>query len=210
MSGEDTATAGIRNRRPAKTSDLTSVDRNLLEKMTDPESLEHRYIRNIVGPFDAKELTRAVENPGSDRRELGAMIGAAAAAKDSRFRYLLERDELRGDEKIRPYLLAYDYAVNGNEAALNELLEQHRQRQGGGWDDVEVSALACVDEWDKTRLAFSARVLSGDGTGADERYSFWLARRYRFTGSSSFPKDYGAFQEDLQGLWAALPDAAAK
>jgi hypothetical protein len=44
--------------------------------------------------------------------------------------------------------------------------------------------------------------MSADGAGGDERYGFWLKRRYFFPDSKDFPNNYQAFCRDLAQLQA--------
>ncbi|BCU76740.1 hypothetical protein [Luteolibacter sp. LG18] len=194
--------------RPAKTGKVEAIDEALLAKMRAPESYEHVFVRKLLTPFDPEELVRYAEQPDLNPSVFAGLLGRAVAEKNPRFRYLLERKDLRDNEELSPFLLAYDYAVNGNRAALDELLQRHRDGTKN-WGTWEITALSYVDEWDQTREALGSRLLSGDGASGDERYGFWLTRRYLFPANPAFPKDYQAFQADLLELQRQAPPRPA-
>lgn len=162
------------------------------------------YESNLVGdmllPFDPEELKQLAAQPGRDQRRLTELILRAAAEKDGSFGDLPGREELRGDPAVETALLIYDYAVNGNGGALQKVLQRHDEAADGNrrsWDTNEIWALSYIGEWELTRQALASRLLSGDGTGGDARYAFWLRRRFLFPQDKSFPDTYEAFQEEI-------------
>ena len=167
-----------------------------LEEAYKEDTYESRLARGVLEPYDDRSLVLMAEKPIQDTRVFSDLVLRAAAEKDAKFKYLLERKDLREDSRVSFALDAYDYNVNGNRAALELILASQVNNQPG-WDSNEVWALSCIDEWDLTKKALEARIMSGDGTGGDARYAFWLKRRILFPNSKAFPKDYQKFQEDL-------------
>lgn len=114
---------------------------------------------------------------------------------------MMERKDLRESSRVNLAMLAYDYEANENQVALDEILTSldNTMKDGGSTDSDELMVLAYVDEWEKTRDKLVAHKLSGDGTGGDALYSFWLKRRTLFPHNPDFPKDYNGFRDQLSG-----------
>jgi tRNA A-37 threonylcarbamoyl transferase component Bud32/tetratricopeptide (TPR) repeat protein len=140
----------------------------------DFRTWEESFIKSIGGsynptiPFNPEELKQLAANPKSeaDFRRLARLINRAGAEKDGSFQYLLEKPELRKDEEVNLALIAYDYSVNGNPKALDELLAR-LAREMTGSDSSVAATLAFVDEWDRVPKAMDAHFAGADGSGGD-------------------------------------------
>lgn len=170
-----------------------------VKKIFENGTYESSLLSDLLEPFDQEELVQLAAHPEKDTGgRLVRLILHAVADRDTRFQYMLDQKELRNDPEIDLALLAYDYSVNHNESALKTILSQHAtQVNWHGWDSGTVLVLAYVDEWKLTKEALEAHVMSGDGSGADAAYSFWLTRRYLFPKDQNFPRDYRQFRNDL-------------
>lgn len=167
-----------------------------LEEAYKEGTYENGLARGVVEPYDDRSLALMAEKPIKDTRVFSDLVFRAAAEKDPKFKYLLERKELREDPRVSVALDAYDYNVNGNRAALESILSSQVNNKPG-WNSKEVWALSAIDEWDLTKKALESSVMSGDGSGGSARYAFWLKRRILFPDNQEFPKDYQRFWEDL-------------
>lgn len=184
---------------PAKPRQEPSKTDERLKRIWETGTYENNLMRHQLEPFDAERLRHLVSDPVNVNIEACSLILRAAAEKDARFQDLLKREDLRKELPVDMALSAYDYSVNGNRKALDHILEAHRAagRENGGWGSAATWALSYVDEWNLTKEALGSHVMSGDGAGADERYAFWLIRRYYFPNNREFPTDYTRFTEDL-------------
>jgi hypothetical protein len=175
------------------------------------------YEYNLVGkrllrPIDEALLKRLVAHPdetGDHDFALSTWLLRIAAEGDRKYLWLLDSKELRkggdpGREEIFDILLAYDYNVNGNQKALEVLLDRLRKamKEERSWGVPHLFALAAVNEWDLCRQALGSHGLSADGSGGDERYGFWLTRRYFFPDDKKFPDKHETFCRDLAQLQA--------
>lgn len=135
---------------------------------------------DVVNPFDQEELARLAEKPGKDPRRLTDLIHRAAAEKDVRFRYLVDQQNLRQEPAMDLAVSAYDYAVNGNQKALDHILEIHSKEPFGS-DSDSVVTLSYIDEWDVTIKAYETHFSQGsDGSGSIAREAFWTKRKHLF------------------------------
>ena len=158
---------------------------------------ENEYEFSPLPPFNQEELERIARSPHKDLGRMAYLIHRAAAEKDTRFRYLLDQPELRDAEALDRApamdlaLAAYDYSVNGNEEALDHILEIHA-RESPGSDSDSVVTLGYLDEWDRTIEAYHAHFAQGtDGAGGDAKRGFWEKRK------RLFPHEYLKFQREL-------------
>jgi tetratricopeptide (TPR) repeat protein len=151
---------------------------------------EEEFIQSIGGsynptiPFKPGELRQLAAKPESemdemDYRHLAELICRAGAEKDSGFRYLLEKPELRKDEEVNLALIAYDYSINGNPKALDELLSKLAKEKTGS-DSSVAATLAFVDEWDRVPKAMKAHFVGADGSGGDLKGICMAWRAYLF------------------------------
>lgn len=129
--------------------------------------------------FDPAELTRLAAEPKKNFRRLMWLINRAGAEKDTNFRYLLEQKDLRQDAAVNLALLGYDYSVNGNGKALDELLATLAKEPVGS-DSSVVVALSFVDEWDRVQKAVTAHFAATDGAGSYAKHGFENIRSYLF------------------------------
>lgn len=190
--------------------DLTRVDRKveLTAMLGKKGSYEYNLVgRRLLRPIDDELLKQLVANPkasGDHGFILSTWLSRVAAEGDPKYRWLLDRDELRKNVETDDLLLAYDYKVNGNQEALKTLLDRLKKamKKEGSWGTPHLFALAAVDEWDLSREALGSHPLSGDGAGGDERYGFWLKRRYFFPDNRDFPDDYRVFRREMNSLQA--------
>ena len=165
--------------------------------------VEDSYENNLVGelliPFDPAELKRLAEDPGENARPMAELVLRAAAEGDRSFRYLLDESMPEDEPGLTLALDAYDYAVNGNQEALDRILAVHVEdfKQGRAGDSNAVWVLAYVNEWDQVKEAFNANPLSGDGSGGDAHYAFWLKRRFLYPDNPRFPKDLADFRKEI-------------
>lgn len=168
------------------------------------DSYEYRLVgKRLLRPIDDALLKRLVEHPeetGEHDYALSTWLLRIAAEGDRKYLWLLDSKELqkggdRAKEEIIDILLAYDYNVNGNKKALDTLLDRVRKAmdQGDGWGAT--FALGAVNEWNLCKQALGG-FGGGDGAGGDERYGFWLTRRYFFRDNKEFPTDYRTFCRD--------------
>lgn len=128
--------------------------------------------------FDPDRLTELAANPPKRSFELEKLISLAASQKDSRFRYILDQENLR--PRFDLALDAYDYAVNNNEVALDRILER-RELEGQGSDSSAVVVLSYLDEWDRTIPEVIEHFANGaDGAAGSCLYSFWKRRKLLF------------------------------
>lgn len=182
-------------------------------KLREKGSYEYNLVgKRLSRPIDEELLKRLVAHPeesGDHDFILSTWLLRIAAEGDRKYLWLLDSKELRkggdpGREEISDLLLAYDYKVNGNPKSLEVLLNRLRKamKEKRSWDVPHLDALAAVDEWDLCRQALGSRRLSADGAAGDERYGFWLKRRYFFPHNKSFPDNYQLFCRDLEQLQA--------
>lgn len=108
---------------------------------------EPDYMGDLREPLDEMELRELAANPRKDRYRFNILICRAAAKKDARFRFLLEQERLREDSWIDMALNAYDYAVNGNNGALQTILDQLANEEPGS-DVDSVLVLSFLGEWE--------------------------------------------------------------
>lgn len=140
----------------------------------DFRTWEEQFDKSIGGsynptiPFKPEELKQLAAKPLSEdrNRDLERLILRAGAEKDASFRYLLDQPELRKDEEVNLVLIAYDYSVNGNTKALDDLLARLAKEKVGS-DSIVVAALAFVDEWDRVPKAIAAHFVHADGSGGE-------------------------------------------
>lgn len=140
----------------------------------DFRTWEEQFDKSIGGsynasiPFKPEELKQLAAKPLSEdrNRDLKRLILRAGAEKDASFRYLLDQPELRKDEEVNLALIAYDYSVNGNTKALDDLLARLAKEKVGS-DSIVVAALAFVDEWDRVPKAVAAHFVHADGSGGE-------------------------------------------
>jgi hypothetical protein len=182
-------------------------------KLREKGSYEYNLVgKRLLRPIDEELLKRLVAQPeetGDHDSILSTWLLRIAAEGDRKYLWLLDSKELRkggdaGREEVADILLAYDYNVNGNQKALEVLLNRLRKamKEKQSWGVPHLYALAAVNEWDRCRQALGSQWLSADGAGGDERYGFWLTRRYFFPDNKSFPDDYQRFCRDLEQLQA--------
>jgi len=141
---------------------------------------------NPLESFDAKELRSLADDTDLDRAERRRflwLILRAAAEKDGDFRDLLDRQDLRDDREFDLALSGYDYAINGNEAALDHILAEDRKLPRGG-DHTTIQVMGFLDEWDRTLRAIRTHEKHADGAGGIAVTSFWTQR------SVFFPDQY--------------------
>ena len=148
-----------------KAQEVDFPDFETWEKLFD-ESIGGSYNASI--PFMPEELRQLAAKPLSEdrNRDLERLILRAGAEKDPSFRYLLDQPELRKDEEVNLALIAYDYSVNGNSKALDDLLARLAKEKVGS-DSIVVAALAFVDEWDRVPKAVAAHFVHADGSGGE-------------------------------------------
>jgi hypothetical protein len=170
-----------------------------VENIRVKDTYENRLAGDLLRPFDPEELRRLAEDPGRSGRRFLELLLRAAADRDASFRHLLDRPELRDDPQAELGLLTYDYAVTGNREALEKILKLHVEAPVGRrtWDSNEIMALAVIGEWDLTRKALVSHCLSGDGSGGDAQYAFWLKRRFLFPRDPGFPQTFEAFGKEM-------------
>ena len=181
------------------------------ERLKTKNSYEYNLMgKRLLRPIDDGLLKLLAAQPEKSRDHdyiLTTWLVRIAAEADRKYLWLLDSKGLRSDgnpfnEEIGAILLAYDYNVNGNQKALDTLLGSLRKsmQEHGTWGLPQLFALAAVNEWDRCRQVFGSQELSADGAGDDERYGFWLKRRYFFPKNNSFPDNYAAFCRDLEQL----------
>jgi hypothetical protein len=145
-------------------------------------------------PLDAEklwELAESVREQGSGYL-IRDLLGRATAEKDARFAELLEWEDLRERTGARLILKAYDYAINGNEEALDEILAEHEAQPKGG-DVNTVVVLAYLDEWERTVPAIVDFYSEGaDGAAGSCRRHFYSTRE------TYFPETYWQLIEDAR------------
>jgi tetratricopeptide (TPR) repeat protein/predicted Ser/Thr protein kinase len=148
-----------------KAQEVDFPDFETWEKQFD-ESIGGSY--NPTIPFKPEELRQLAAKPLSEdrNRDLERLILRAGAEKDPSFRYLLDQPELQKDEEVNLALIAYDYSVNGNPKALDDLLARLAKEKVGS-DSIVVAALAFVDEWDRVPKAVNAHFVHADGSGGE-------------------------------------------
>ena len=167
-----------------------------VSKIWEKGSYEANLLGDVQEPFNPDELVELAKHPKSDSDgRLGRLILRAAAEKDARFCYLLEQENLREDPDLDLVLSAYDYSVNGRQKALEKILARHR-KLAGSWDSETVWVLGYINEWNLTKKALGSQVLSGDGSGTDTAYAFWLTRRHFYPNNSTFPDSYQKFRQE--------------
>ena len=170
------------------------------------------YEYNLVGkrllrPIDdalLKRLAAQPEETGEHDYILSAWLLRIAAEGDLKYLWLLDSKALRNGGEAEDILLAYDYNVNGNKEALRTLLDrlQKAMKENPSWDVPHLYALAAINEWDLCKQALASQALSADGAGGDERYGFWLNRRYFFPDNPAFPADHAEFCKEMAQLQA--------
>lgn len=169
-----------------------------IPEIWENETYEANLLGDVQKPYNPDSLLELAKYPERDSGgNLGDHILRAAAEKDTRFRYLLEQENLREDPDLELVLSAYDYAVNGKQKSLEKILARHR-KLAGSWDSDTVWVLGYIDEWNLTKKALGSRVLSADGAGGDARYAFWLRRRYFYPNNPQFPHDYEKFCREIR------------
>lgn len=166
-----------------------------VSKISVKGSYEAKLLGDDLEPFNPDELVELAKHPKSDSEgRLGRLILRAGAEKDTRFRYLLDQENLRENPELELELSAYDYSVNGNQKALEKILALHTKATSGrSWDSETVWVLGYMDEWNLTKKALGSWVLSADGAGGDSRYAFWLRRRHFYPHNPQFPDHYEKF-----------------
>ena len=141
---------------------------------------------NPLESFDASELRSLANDRDLDhaeRRRFLWLVLRAAAEKDGSFRHLLDRQDLRDDHEFGLALSGYDYAINGNDAALDHILAEDRKLPRGG-DHTTIQVMGFLDEWDRTLRAIRTHEKHADGAGGIAVMSFWMQR------SVFFPDQY--------------------
>ena len=180
-------------RAPSKASDgkeQNRSDRSGKREQTGDGSQRYQGEFSPLPPFDQEKLESLARDPSRNVHQLRDLIHRAAAERDTRFRYLLNQTGLRDEPALDLALSAYDYSVNGNEKALDHILEIHA-KQDPGSDSDSVVTLTYLDEWDRTVNAFHSHFAQGtDGTGGDAQGSFWNKRK------RLFPHQYRKFRSD--------------
>lgn len=176
--------------------------------LTTQGSYEFNIVgRRLMRPIDPqlmRHLARHPEEIPENDYILGSWILRAAVERDESFQDLLENEGLRADINSKAALLAYDYRVNGNEEALDALLDHVRREMNArrSWMLPYLYGLGGVDEWERTKQVLGSVPLSADGAGGCERYAFWLTRRHFFPDHPTFPADYSEFCRELEELQA--------
>jgi hypothetical protein len=183
-------------------------------------SYEHNLVgRRLLRPIDETLLKRLVEQPeetGNHGYILSTWLLRIAAEGDRKYLWLLDRKALRNGGETDDILLAYDYNVNGNKKALETLLDRLRKAmaENRSWGVPHLYALAAINEWDLCKQALGSQAISADGAGGDERYGFWLKRRYFFPESPEFPDNYADFCKEMEHVqletYNARQDASGK
>jgi hypothetical protein len=141
------------------------------------KSDKSKHLSDFEGPLDPAEVNKFVDYPPNRRHHLTTLIYRATVRKDTRFRYLLENDDLRNDPQCANALLAYDYSVNGNEQALGNLLDAHRAEHPGS-DCESVVVLALLNEWDLSISALHEHFTNRfEGSGLGGYKNFWVIRK---------------------------------
>lgn len=186
-------------------SQASSESEQLIDQIRVKGTWEYNLVGDLAEPFDKEKLLRLIDDPNRDERELKNHILRAAAEKDASFRLLLDREDLRTQPDIQLCILAYDYQVNGNPAALEQILTSFDRHiaEGGGTDSMQLKVLSFIEEWDITRDRISSYRLSGDGAGGDVLHAFWLRRRFLYPHHPDFPKDEKVFRQQIDGRPAA-------
>ncbi|MEQ1851955.1 MAG: hypothetical protein ABMA01_10225, partial [Chthoniobacteraceae bacterium] len=167
---------------------------------------------NPFVPEDALRLAAVPTKSKEDIKRLVDMIHQAAVEKAVELRPLLADEKLKAsDDKngsIGFALAAYDYSVNGNKAALQQLLDgmaldDNRKAETAAW------SLNYVDEWDLTMAAWLKHF--GRFSTAEEHDLFWNVREFLY------PENYAAFvakrlaeakldAASLRGVWQGAKD----
>ena len=183
------------------------------------ESYEYNLVgEKLLRPLDEALLKRIVATPPDlefgkhDSNLLRYWLLRIAAEGDRKYLWLLDSKRLQKDDMSNHLLLAYDCNANGNQKALQTLLDRARKvmRDHGTWHGGPcLFALAAVNEWEQCRQELASHDLSADGAGDDERYGFWLKRRYFFPDNKSFPGNYAAFCRDLEQLQTKAEQGSA-
>ena len=198
--------------RTRETRAATKPAKDPVENIRVKDTYENRLAGDLLRPFDPEELKQLAADRGRNERRFLELLLRAAAERDASFRHLLDRPDLREEAQAELGLLTYDYAITGNREALEKILKLHVEAPEGRrtWDSNEIMALAVIGEWDLTRKALVSHCLSGDGTGGDAQYAFWLKRRFLFPRDPGFPQTFEAFgkemleeqkKNDPQGNW---------
>lgn len=180
-------------------------------------SVEKSYEHNLVGkrllrPIDDELLKRLMAQPEESENHdniLSTWLLRIAAEADRKYLWLLEDEAIQAGgspakDEIRDILLIYDYNVNGRQKSLETVLERLREamKEEESWSVQHLYALSAVNEWNLCRQALGSHPLLCDGSGGDERYGFWIKRRFFFPDNEQFPDDYEAFCRDLEELQA--------
>jgi beta-lactamase regulating signal transducer with metallopeptidase domain len=167
---------------------------------------------NPFVPGDALRLAAAPNRSKEDTRRLLDMIHQATAEKAVELRPLVKDEALKAsddaDGTIGFALAAYDYAVNDNKVALQQLVdamavEPNRRAETAAW------SLVYVDEWELTDRAFNAHF--GRFSVAEEHAMFWEVREFLHPESYArhFAKELTAAKLDaasLGGVWKGSKD----
>lgn len=180
-------------------SQASSESAQFIEQIRVKGTWEYNLVGDLTEPFDKEKLLRLIDDPNRGERELENHILRAAAEKDASFRMLLDREDLRAQPYTELCILAYDYQVNGNPAALEQILTSFDKHiaEGGGTDSMQLKVLSFIDEWHITRDRICSYHLSGDGAGGDVLHAFWLRRRFLYPHHPDFPKDRDAFLQQI-------------
>lgn len=203
------------------TVNLGGDSRGIEARLKEKGSYEYNLVgRRMLRPIDEELLKRLVAHPEETVDHdfiLSTWLLRIAAEGDLKYRWLPDSKELRkgggpGREEISDILLAYDHNVNGNQKALEVLLNRLRKsmKDKRSWSVPPLHALAAVNEWDRCRRALGSHRLSADGAAGDERYGFWLRRRNFFPNQKSFPDNYQRFCRDLEQLQARAEQAGSR
>lgn len=175
-------------------------------------SYEYNFAgKRLTRSIDPVLLKRLSEHPEEDSEFdniLSVWILKAGVEKREEFKYLLEIEALRKIPRIQFALLAYDYNINGNQKSLAKLLESLQvevvNKEGwgaGSWAGLpSFNGLEGVNEWKLTKQILGSVKLSTDGSAGDERYGFWLTRRYFFPNDKEFPANYDNFCKEMDKL----------
>lgn len=167
-------------------ADAAAVDKRRLQEMK--KLLAVLPVDYKMETFNPAELNSLAEHPQTNPRRLMWLINHAGAERDTRFRGLLNREDLRRDPALDLALDGYDYSVNGSRRALERVLKSLAKEEPGS-DAQAVVTLSFIDEWSLTPAAVQRHFVKADGAGGISKTMFWLRREHLF------PENYRAFRE---------------
>ena len=139
-------------------------------------------------PFDAEKLAVLALKPERNQRDLAELIVHAGVAKDTRFRYLFESEELNRIALLSMALSSYRYAIDRDPKAVDFIVR--RVAEEGRGDTNSLWMMSYFDEWEKTTAAHE-KFGGGDGAAGEaawlwmetrkalypENYAKWVAKR---------------------------------